>query len=75
MTTKVRIKVGSIEVDYEGSEDFLSLKLPKLISDVTLLRSKLLPKVPVVIQTGIRKANIKHLGKRDIRPLGIISER
>ena len=37
MTTKVRIKVGSIEVDYEGSEDFLESKLPKLISDVTTL--------------------------------------
>ena len=37
MTTKVRIKVGSIEVDYEGSEDFLDSKLPKLISEVTTL--------------------------------------
>lgn len=40
MTTKVRIKVGSIEVDYEGSEDFLDSKLPKLISDVTTLAEK-----------------------------------
>lgn len=37
MTTKVRIKVGSIEVDYEGSEDFLDSKLPKLITEVATL--------------------------------------
>ena len=37
MTIKVRFKVGNIEVDYEGSEDFLESKLPKLISDVTTL--------------------------------------
>ncbi len=37
MTTKIRIKVGGIEVDYEGTEAFLDKKLHKLISDVSSL--------------------------------------
>lgn len=37
MTTKIRIKVGGIEVDYEDSEDFLDEKLHKLISEVSAL--------------------------------------
>ena len=40
MTTKIRIKVGGIEVDYEGSEAFLNQKLHKLISDVSTLAKK-----------------------------------
>lgn len=40
MTTKIRIKVGGIEVDYEGSEDFLDEKLHKLICDVSALAVK-----------------------------------
>ena len=37
MTTKIRIKVGGIEVDYEGSESFLNQKLHKLVSDLSTL--------------------------------------
>ena len=37
MTTKIRIKVGNIEVDYEGSEDYLESKLYNLLSDVSTL--------------------------------------
>ena len=37
MTIKIRIEVGGIKVDYEGPEDFLDSKLPKLITDVTTL--------------------------------------
>jgi len=32
MTTKIRIKVGDVEVDFEGPESFLDKKLPELIS-------------------------------------------
>ena len=35
MTTKIRIKVGGIEVDYEGPEAFLESKLQKLISELS----------------------------------------
>ena len=35
MTIKIRIKAGSIKVAYEGPEEFLDSKLPKLISEVT----------------------------------------
>jgi hypothetical protein len=32
MTAKIRIKVGDIEIDFEGAESFLDKKLPELIS-------------------------------------------
>lgn len=35
METKIRIKVGPIEVDYEGSERFLKEELPDLIRTVS----------------------------------------
>lgn len=37
MTSKLRIKMGPIEVEYEGSEDFLKLELPELLRAVTTL--------------------------------------
>ena len=37
MTTKICIKVGGVEVDYEGPEAFLDSKLHKLISEVAAL--------------------------------------
>ena len=37
MTTKIRIKIDGVEVDYEGPEAFLDKKLCKLISDVSTL--------------------------------------
>ncbi len=37
MTTKVRIKVGEVEVDFEGPESFLTKKLPDLISQLSSL--------------------------------------
>ena len=37
MTIKIRIKIGGVEVDYEGAEGFLDKKLPKLIGDVSAL--------------------------------------
>ena len=37
MESKIRIKLGPIEVDYEGSEAFLKQELPSLIKTVTEL--------------------------------------
>lgn len=37
MTSKLRIKMGPIEVEYEGSEDFLKQELPELLQAVTTL--------------------------------------
>ena len=37
MTTKIRIKVGGVEVDYEGAEAYLNQKLPKLIGELSAL--------------------------------------
>jgi hypothetical protein len=38
MTSKIRIKMGSIEVDYEGPEQFLTKELLKLLKDVANLQ-------------------------------------
>lgn len=39
-TSKIKIKLGSIEVEYEGSESFLKEELPSLLSAVSELYSK-----------------------------------
>lgn len=48
MTTKIRIKVGEVEVEYEGAEAFLNKKLPELIGQL----SKLAEHVPAVLPGG-----------------------
>jgi hypothetical protein len=35
MTTKIRVKVGDVEVDYEGPESYLDKKLPEFISQLS----------------------------------------
>lgn len=35
MTTKFRIKMGAVEVDYEGTEEFLKAELPALLAAVS----------------------------------------
>jgi hypothetical protein len=35
MTSKIRIKLGAIEVEYEGSEQFLKEELPQLLTAVS----------------------------------------
>lgn len=37
MTSKIRIKMGPIEVEYEGSEEFLKKELPDLLAAVSKL--------------------------------------
>lgn len=37
MESKIRIKLGSIEVEYEGSEAFLKKELPDLMKSITEL--------------------------------------
>lgn len=37
MTSKIRIKMGPLEVDYEGSEEFLKQELPQLLSSLSTL--------------------------------------
>jgi hypothetical protein len=39
-TSKIKIKLGAIEVEYEGSETFLKEELPQLLSAVSELYSK-----------------------------------
>ncbi|MBL1321037.1 MAG: hypothetical protein COA63_008270 [Methylophaga sp.] len=40
MTSKIKIKMGAIEIEYEGSEDFLKEELPELLSAVSNLYQK-----------------------------------
>lgn len=40
MNTKLRIKMGSVEVEYEGSDDFLKKELPELLKGVLALHEK-----------------------------------
>ena len=35
MTTKVRIKIGAVEIEYDGPEAFLEKKLPDLVSQLS----------------------------------------
>lgn len=35
MATKIKIKVGDVEIDYEGSETFLTGKIPEFVSKLT----------------------------------------
>ena len=37
MVVKIKIRVGDVEVDYEGPEAFLDKKLPALVSDLSKL--------------------------------------
>lgn len=37
MESKIRIKLGAIEIEYEGSENFLRKELPDLVKTVTEL--------------------------------------
>ncbi len=40
MTAKIRIKVGNVEVDYEGPKDFLDEKLYELVDKLSTLAEK-----------------------------------
>jgi len=56
MTAKIRVRVGDIEVDYEGAENFLDKKLPELVTYL----SKLAERVPQRTESG--KTGIKERG-------------
>lgn len=45
MTSKIRIKMGAIEVEYEGTEQFLKEELPELLSAVSKLYKSSAPEV------------------------------
>ena len=40
MTTKIRVKIGDVEVEYEGPEDFLDSKLHRLVDDLSTLAKR-----------------------------------
>ena len=50
--SKIRIKMGEIEVDYEGSEEFLGKELPQFLEGVSKLYQELHPLMPAVSITS-----------------------
>ncbi|MCJ7740316.1 hypothetical protein MUP32_03280, partial [Candidatus Microgenomates bacterium] len=40
MTCKIRIKIGYVEIDYEGEENFFKEELPKMITEISHLVTK-----------------------------------
>lgn len=40
MTSKIKIRIGQIEIEYEGSEEFLKEELPDLLKAVTVLHKE-----------------------------------
>ena len=45
MTSKIKIKMGPIEIEYEGSEEFLKEELPALLEAVSDLYNKSAPQI------------------------------
>lgn len=67
MDTKVRIKLGTIEIDFEGSEDFLKAELPNLLNSVSQLYQELNPLLEQespssVLETGNIKTSVNLVG-------------
>lgn len=46
MTTKIRIKAGNVEIEYEGSEDFLEKQLREIVSTVLTLQNEVASNQP-----------------------------
>ena len=55
MTTKFRIKMGAVEIDYEGTEEFLKAELPALLGAVSNLYK----------QSGLAKNKATRAGLND----------
>ena len=82
MTSKIKIKLGPVEVEYEGSEDFLKKELPELLSAISKLyrdsgiteseRSEDIPATlggigqNVVVTTGTIAAKLKATTASDL---------
>ena len=60
MTSKIRIKMGPIEIEYEGSETFLKVELPELLEAVSNLykESGLSGKPSLELSTATGEAGI-----------------
>lgn len=65
MTSKIRIKMGAIEVEYEGSEQFLKKEVPVLLSTVSKLHAEsgsTAGAEPIVLDSGAGNGNGKVKG-------------
>lgn len=51
-TAKMRIKMGPIEVDYEGTEDFLKQELPSILTAISTLYKDAGPALQAAVSTG-----------------------
>lgn len=41
MSAKIRVRVGEVEIEYEGAESFLDKKLPELVTQLSKLADRL----------------------------------
>lgn len=67
MTSKIRIKLGPIEVEYEGSEEFLKKELPDFLSAI----SQLYRESGVNLISSVPSAN-QQLGQTDAGSQAIV---
>lgn len=64
MTSKIRIKMGAIEIEYEGSESFLKEELPALLTAVSDLYKSSAPLIgasSLVTETAISSITPKKI--------------
>ena len=62
MTTKLRIRIGNVEVEYEGQESFLNKKLPELIANVAKIEGTGSMTLDESVEQGDIKRTIKRTG-------------
>lgn len=48
MTSKIKIRIGQIEIEYEGTEEFLKEELPDLLKAVTELHKEAVSTLPTI---------------------------
>lgn len=60
MTSKIKIKMGAIEIDYEGSEEFLKEELPSLLKAV----SDLYKSAPPLVENERQNSDSSSAGSK-----------
>jgi hypothetical protein len=63
MASKIRIKMGAIEIEYEGSEEFLKEELPSLLNAVSDLYKSSGPLIDEASPTVVAAANSSAANK------------
>ncbi|WP_157956685.1 hypothetical protein [Salinicola halimionae] len=70
MTSKIKIRIGQIEIEYEGSEEFLKEELPDLLKAVTALHKEAGGSLPTNVPESDSAASSKTAAAFDGSNLG-----